>query len=97
MSPSNRFGLPDLEQGRLPCWGGTQRLSRAVRPSRAGAMVLTGQPIDAAEALQLGLVHAVADDPMAARLSSPARIMVICDGVHCRWVTPWRSICAASE
>ena len=34
---------------------------------------------------------------MAARLSSPARIMVICEGVHCRCVTPWRATCAASE
>ncbi len=64
--PRARFGFPDLADGRLPSWGGTQRLARAVRPSEAGAMILLGTEIDSARALGLGLVHRVSDDPAAA-------------------------------
>lgn len=63
--PSARFGFPDLEAGRLPSWGGTQRLPRAVRPAEATAMILLGTLLDADRALGLGLVHCVADDPAA--------------------------------
>ena len=61
-SPSSSFALPDLEQGRLPCWGGTQRLSRAIRPSDASAMLLLGTTHGAIKASQLGLVHQVYHD-----------------------------------
>lgn len=60
--PDASFALPDLDRGRLPCWGGTQRLSRAIRPGEAAAMVLLGRSLDAERAASLGLVHAVAPD-----------------------------------
>ncbi len=60
--PDAVFALPDLAAGRLPCWGGTQRLARAVRPAEASAMVLLGRPVTADRAAALGLVHAVAAD-----------------------------------
>lgn len=56
------FGFPDLAEGRLPCWGGTQRLSRAIRPAEASAMLLLGRELPAARAASLGLVHAVDTD-----------------------------------
>jgi enoyl-CoA hydratase/carnithine racemase len=59
------FDVPDLAHGRLPCWGGTQRLARAIRPSEATAMVLLGRSLSAERAATLGLVHATADDPAA--------------------------------
>lgn len=58
---SARFSLPDVAHGRLPCWGGTQRLPRAVGPSRATAMLLLGEPLDAAAASAAGLVHRVVE------------------------------------
>lgn len=64
--PDAVFALADIEGGRLPCWGGTQRLGRAIRPAEATAMILLGTEVHAERALQLGLVHAVADDPTAA-------------------------------
>ncbi|MFV0526737.1 MAG: enoyl-CoA hydratase/isomerase family protein [Acidimicrobiales bacterium] len=69
--PDATFVLDDVATGRLPCWGGTQRLARAVRPAEATAMVLLGTELDAPRALSLGLVHAIADDPdaEAARLA----------------------------
>jgi len=62
-TPDSTFGLADIEQGRLPCWGGTQRLPRAVGASRATAMVLLGDVIDAPSAAAAGLVHSVCPDP----------------------------------
>jgi enoyl-CoA hydratase/carnithine racemase len=72
--PGARFGLPDLGLGRLPCWGGTQRLSRAVRPAEAAAMILLGTAIGASRAHSLGLVHAVVDDPSATALELAAEL-----------------------
>ncbi len=62
-SPDATFAFPDIGQGRLPSWGGTQRLPRAVRPSTAAAMLLTGQSLDAGTAKSLGMVFDVVDDP----------------------------------
>jgi enoyl-CoA hydratase/carnithine racemase len=59
--PSATFALDDAGRGQLPCWGGMQRLSRAIRPAEATAMVLLGDVLDAPRALSLGLVHDVGD------------------------------------
>lgn len=53
------FGLPELRHGVLPGSGGTQRLPRLVGMSFAMDMLLTGRSIDAATALQVGLVSRV--------------------------------------
>lgn len=67
LSPDASLALPDVAQGRgLPCWGGTQRLPRAVGSSRAAAMVLLGEVLDAPAALTAGLAWRIADDPRAA-------------------------------
>ena len=63
--PDAVFGFPDLADGRLPCWGGTQRLSRAIRLAEASAMILLGRELSADRATSLGLVHAIADDPVS--------------------------------
>lgn len=61
-SSAASFALPDVTEGRLPAWGGTQRLGRAIRPAEATAMVLTGSMVDAEQAKSLGLVHDVTAD-----------------------------------
>ncbi len=61
-----RCSLADVQAGRLPCWGGTQRLPRAAGRSTAARMILAGDVLDATEALACGLVHTVADDAAAA-------------------------------
>jgi enoyl-CoA hydratase len=54
-----KFSLPDILIGLLPLAGGTQRLPRLIGRGAALEMVLTGEPIDAQEALRLALVSAV--------------------------------------
>ena len=43
----------------MPGLGGTQRLARRIGPSRAKQLVLTGDPIDARQALEWGLANEV--------------------------------------
>ncbi len=63
--PRASFGQPEVNLGVIPGFGGTQRLARRVGLARARELVYTGRRIDAQEALRIGLVNAVVDDPMA--------------------------------
>jgi enoyl-CoA hydratase/carnithine racemase len=53
------FGLAETKWGLIPGAGGTQRLPRAVPLGPAMEMILTGEPIDADQALRWGLVNRV--------------------------------------
>lgn len=55
------FSMPEVNLGINPGAGGTQRLPRLVGVEAALKMLLTAQPINAAEALKLGLVDAVCE------------------------------------
>ncbi|MGD8563922.1 MAG: enoyl-CoA hydratase/isomerase family protein [Desulfarculaceae bacterium] len=54
-----RFGLPEVGLGIIPAAGGTQTLPRTIGRARAMEMLLTNRWLDAAEALQIGLVNRV--------------------------------------
>ena len=54
-----RIGLPQVRQGMIPAWGGTQRLARLVGPSAAKELIYTGRLVGSEEALRRGLVNAV--------------------------------------
>ncbi|MCC6192980.1 MAG: enoyl-CoA hydratase/isomerase family protein [Burkholderiales bacterium] len=60
---SARFGLPEVRIGSIPGGGGTQRLPRAIGASDAMLLLLTGDHIDAAEALRIGLISRVVPAP----------------------------------
>jgi enoyl-CoA hydratase len=53
------FGLPEVGLGILPAAGGTQTLPRTVGRAKALEMLLTGDFIDATEALRVGLVNRI--------------------------------------
>jgi enoyl-CoA hydratase len=54
-----KLGFPEVGLGILPGAGGTQRLPRLVGLGRAKELILTGDPVDAERALELGMVHRV--------------------------------------
>jgi enoyl-CoA hydratase len=67
-STASRMGQPEVKLGIVPGWGGTQRLARLVGRGRALEMLLTGDPIDAEQALRIGLVeHLTAPGEAAAK------------------------------
>ena len=58
-SEAARFALTHIKSGLIPGDGGTQRLSRLIGRSKAIEMILTGEMIDAQEALRIGLVNKI--------------------------------------
>ncbi|MFB7532708.1 crotonase/enoyl-CoA hydratase family protein [Streptomyces sp. NPDC056178] len=71
------FAKPEISLGFPPPFGGSQRLPRHVGRKRGLEMILTGDPIPAARAAELGLVNAVvpADELMDAARDLAARII----------------------
>ncbi len=68
-SENARFGQPEVKLGLIPGYGGTQRLPRLVGRGAALELILTGDMIDAAEALRIGLVN---------RVTAPADLLPEC-------------------
>ena len=61
------FGAPEVRLGLIPGGGGTQRLPRIIGTGAAMRLVLTGEAIDATEALRVGLVDEIASGDVVAR------------------------------
>lgn len=55
-SPRARFTMSQLERGRMPRYGGSQRLPRLVGAAQALRMLLTGETVEGREATRMGLV-----------------------------------------
>ena len=58
-SEKAKLGLPEVSLAVIPGFGGTQRLTRLLGKAMAKQLIFTGDAIDAARALQLGLVNEV--------------------------------------
>ena len=66
------IGLPETRIGIFPGGGGTQRLPRIVGEARALEIILRGLTFTGAEAHAIGMVHELADDPLARALEIAA-------------------------
>jgi len=71
-SEQAKFGQPEVKLGIVPGYGGTQRLPRLVGKGRALQLLLTGEMIDAQEALRIGLVN---------RVVPAAELLMVADGI----------------
>jgi 3-hydroxypropionyl-coenzyme A dehydratase len=58
-SENAKIGQPEVTIGIPPGWGGSQRLSRIIGPSKAKEMIFTGKMISAHEAASIGLVNQI--------------------------------------
>ena len=66
------IGLPETRVGIFPGGGGTQRLPRVVGEAKALEIILRGLTFTGAEAHAIGMVHELADDPLARALELAA-------------------------
>ena len=64
-APHAVFGHRGAALGLMTGWGGTQRLPRLVGKSRALELFIAAEKVSATRALEIGLVDAIADDPVA--------------------------------
>ena len=64
-SPHAVFGHRGAALGLITGWGGTQRLPRLIGKGRAMEMFVAAEKVSAPQALRIGLVDAIAADPLA--------------------------------
>ncbi|MBZ5667794.1 MAG: enoyl-CoA hydratase/isomerase family protein [Acidobacteriia bacterium] len=70
-SPHAVFGHRGAALGLMTGWGGTQRLPRLIGKGRALELFIAAEKVSATRALAIGLVDAIADDPVAAARRHP--------------------------
>lgn len=64
-SPHAIFGHRGAALGLITGWGGTQRLPRLIGKGKALEMLVAAEKLTASQALRIGLVDAVSEDPLA--------------------------------
>ena len=75
-SASATLGLPEIKLGLIPGAGGTQRLPRLIGAAKAFPMMLSGEPVAAGKALELGLVDEVTGGDVVAAAVALAQVLV---------------------
>lgn len=73
-----KFGLPEINLGLLPGWGGTVRLTRAAGLRRAKELIFTGDTISAQEAHDMGILNRVCTDHASLRKAIAVLCQKIC-------------------
>jgi enoyl-CoA hydratase/carnithine racemase len=69
-SPNALFSHPGANLGIITGWGGTQQLPRLIGQANALEMFFTAKRVEADEALRIGLINSIADDPLIAAIGS---------------------------
>lgn len=76
VTTSATLGLPEIDLGMIPGWGGTQRLPPLVGEATAKDLLLTGKHVDADEAVEMGLVdRVVPEDELDAAVAEYAEVL----------------------
>ena len=97
---STRIGLPEVNLGLIPAWGGSTRLPRIVGLSRALKIILRAELMAASKAKRLGVVDSLAPQE---RLVELARQFVAKgkprwrNARHVAWIPAWRSVSALAR
>ncbi|WCK55572.1 enoyl-CoA hydratase-related protein [Aneurinibacillus sp. Ricciae_BoGa-3] len=60
-SPKAKLGLPEVNLGVIPGYGGTQRLARLIGPGKAKQLIFSAEMVTAEEAYRIGLVESITD------------------------------------
>ena len=81
-SPGAPVGLPEIKIGLLPGGGGTQRLPRLIGAERATQAILSGDPFETEEALELGILDEIIEDDLVAGAIAFARRRAATGGPH---------------
>ena len=71
-APHAVFAHRGAALGLMTGWGGTQRLPRLIGKSRALELFVAAEKVSAARALEIGMVDAIADDPVAEAMNQLA-------------------------
>lgn len=79
-STKARFGLPEVKLGLIPGYGGTQRLPRLVGRGAALKLILTGDPVDAAEAHRIGLADILVEPEALSEAARTFAATVLANG-----------------
>lgn len=69
-SPDASFAHPGTKLGIITGWSGTQRLPRLIGQANALEMFYTAEPVSAFEALRIGLVNQIAEDPLVESMAN---------------------------
>jgi 3-hydroxyacyl-CoA dehydrogenase/enoyl-CoA hydratase/3-hydroxybutyryl-CoA epimerase len=97
---STRIGLPEVNLGLIPAWGGSTRLPRLLGLPRALKVIVGANLMPAAKALKLGLIDAVAPRE---RLITLAKRFVAKgkpgwrNKRHLTWVPAWRAVASLAR
>jgi enoyl-CoA hydratase/3-hydroxyacyl-CoA dehydrogenase len=78
--PSGQFSLPEVNLGLFPGMGGTQRLPRLIGVEPAVKAMMSGKPINAKDALKMGLVDTVVKDAKELLPAAVKLALAIADG-----------------
>ena len=81
-APGAPVGLPEIKIGLLPGGGGTQRLPRLIGAERAMDAILTGDPFETEEALELGIVDEIIEGDLVAGAIAFAKAKAAAGGRH---------------
>jgi 3-hydroxyacyl-CoA dehydrogenase/enoyl-CoA hydratase/3-hydroxybutyryl-CoA epimerase len=87
---ATKLGLPEIQLGVIPGWGGTQRLPQLIGQSVALPMILEGKSLDSRQAMSVGLIDRIIGNT-SARDSLPGFVDEILGGAIPKRHVSWKS------